>query len=87
MARAAADNSAFSAAPSAPPAVVADRAKAALLGALLADVATMPLHWHYDQGQIMRKVKRQPDGPFQALVGMVRCWARHERTHTARARG
>jgi len=37
--------------PSAPPAAVKDRAKAALLGALLADAATMPLHWHYDVAQ------------------------------------
>jgi hypothetical protein len=70
-ARAAADNSAFSTPPSAPAAVVADRAKAALLGALLADVATMPLHWHYDTAQIVRKLTAQPDGPLQAMFGML----------------
>jgi hypothetical protein len=58
-------------APSAAPAVVRDRAKAALLGALLADAATMSLHWHYDQGQIKRKVLREADGPLQAVLGLV----------------
>jgi hypothetical protein len=37
---------------------VADRAKAALLGALLADAATMPLHWHYDQVRRWRSAAR-----------------------------
>ena len=59
------------AAPSASPAEVRDRAKAAILGALLADAATMPLHWHYDVGQIKRKVTGQADGPLQAALGLV----------------
>lgn len=57
--------------PMADPEVVKDRAKAAVLGALLADAATMPLHWHYDIGQIKRKVTGQPDGPLQAALGLL----------------
>ena len=48
-ARATPDSASFTAAPSADAATVKDRAKAGLLGAVLADVATMPLHWHYDK--------------------------------------
>ena len=44
VARAATATPAFAAPPDAPPATVRDRAKAALLGAILADAATMPLH-------------------------------------------
>jgi len=50
---------------------VGDRAKAALLGAVLADVATMPLHWHYDRGQILRKLRGEADGPLQAALGLA----------------
>ena len=57
--------------PSASAASIADRAKAGLLGAVLADVATMPLHWHYDRGQILRKLRKEADGPLQALTGML----------------
>jgi len=29
------------------------------------------LHWHYDQGQIVRKLKGEADGPLQALAGFL----------------
>lgn len=70
VSRATSSSSKF-AAPSASPEDVRDRAKAAVLGALLADAATMPLHWHYDVGQIKRKVTRAPDGPLQAALGLL----------------
>ena len=70
-ARAAPESASFTAAPSADAATVKDRAKAGLLGAVLADVATMPLHWHYDKGEILRKLRKEPNGPLQALTGLL----------------
>lgn len=50
---------------------IRDRAKGAVLGALVADAASMGLHWNYDQSGVLRMVKGDKGNFFDTLKGFV----------------